>query len=160
MGDIGKICKKDDWLRGTHFFTDFTFHAAAICFRFYALLDRLNVLEWSCTCAHSKCIRPPWPCLATHSGSKGLISAENKFTRSNFMSFSNHIIMTSVSGLYARISFKICQIVAGTSMISQFHEFFNRIFGGFWSLAQLCIRWAESHSLGLSRCLAGLLSLL
>ena len=53
-------------------------NAAAICFRFYALLDRLNVLEWSCTCAHSKCIRPPWPCLVTHSGSKGLISAENK----------------------------------------------------------------------------------
>ena len=62
-------------------------NAAAICFRFYALLDRLNVLEWSCTCAHSKCIRPPWPCLAMHSGSKGLISAENKFTRSNFTNF-------------------------------------------------------------------------
>ena len=63
MGNIGKIRKKDDWLLETHSFTDFTFHAAAICFRFYALLDRLNVLEWSCTCAHSKCIRPPWPCL-------------------------------------------------------------------------------------------------
>ena len=97
MGNIGKICKKDDWLLGTHSFTDFTFHAAAICFRFYALLDRLNVLEWSCTCAHSKCIRPPWPCLATHSGCKGLISAENKFTRSNFTIFSKQVSADSQS---------------------------------------------------------------
>ena len=30
-----------------------------------------------------------------------------------------------------RFIFKICQIVAGTSVIRQFHEFFNLIFGGF-----------------------------
>jgi hypothetical protein len=29
-----------------------------------------------------------------------------------------------------RFRFKICQITAGTSMISRFHEFFNIVFGG------------------------------
>merc|ERR1719464_1077916 len=37
---------------------------------------------------------------------------------------------TSVSG-FLRFTFKICQIVAGTSTISQFHEFLNLVFGGF-----------------------------
>ena len=47
--------------------------------------------------------------------------------------FSNLI---SVSGYCMRFIFKICQTVTGISMISQFHEFFNLIFGGFLSLGQ------------------------
>ena len=47
--------------------------------------------------------------------------------------FSNLI---SVSGYCMRFIFKICQTVTGKSMISQFHEFFNLIFGGFLSLGQ------------------------
>ena len=37
----------------------------------------------------------------------------------------------SVSGHSVCLTFKRCQIVAGTSMIHQFHEFLNLIFGGF-----------------------------
>ena len=40
------------------------------------------------------------------------------------------IHITSVSGSL-HFTFKICQTVAGTSTISQFHEFFNLIFGRF-----------------------------
>ena len=40
------------------------------------------------------------------------------------------IHITSVSGCL-RFTFKICQTVAGTSTISQFHEFLNLVFGGF-----------------------------
>ena len=42
-----------------------------------------------------------------------------------------HIQIASVSGHSIHFIFKTCQIVAGTSMIHQFHEFFNLIFGGF-----------------------------
>ena len=42
-----------------------------------------------------------------------------------------HIQIASVSGHSIHFIFKTCQIVAGTSMIRQFHEFFNLIFGGF-----------------------------
>ena len=100
--------------------------AAAICFRFYALLDRLNVLEWSCTCAHSKCIRPPWPCLATHSGFKGLISAINKFPEvisRIFLSKFQQIHKASIFIHKERFISKISQTISGTSMISQFHNF-------------------------------------
>jgi hypothetical protein len=40
------------------------------------------------------------------------------------------LLITSVSGCL-RFTFKICQTVAGTSAISQFHEFLNLVFGGF-----------------------------
>ena len=40
------------------------------------------------------------------------------------------IHITSVSG-WLHFTLKICQIVAGTSTISQFHEFLNLVFGGF-----------------------------
>ena len=39
--------------------------------------------------------------------------------------------IASVSGRSVHFIFKTCQIVAGTSMIRQFHELFNLIFGGF-----------------------------
>ena len=38
------------------------------------------------------------------------------------------IHITSVSGHSVHFIFKTCQIVAGTSMISRFHEFLNQIF--------------------------------
>ena len=40
------------------------------------------------------------------------------------------ILRTSVSGCL-NYTFKICQTVAGTSTISQFHKFLNLVFGGF-----------------------------
>ena len=49
-----------------------------------------------------------------------------------------HII--SVSGDYSHFLSKICQIVAGTTMISQFHEFFDPIFGGFLRFGST-VRW-------------------
>ena len=49
------------------------------------------------------------------------------------------IYITSVSG-YLSFTFKTCQIVAGASMIHQFHEFFEISFlAGFCNLAQLCL---------------------
>ena len=45
----------------------------------------------------------------------------NKFQQIHIPSVSNHCILCI---------FKTCQIVAGTSMIRQFHEFFYLIFGG------------------------------
>ena len=48
-----------------------------------------------------------------------------------FPSKFKRICITSVSGRCASFTFKVCQIVAGTSTIRQFHEFFNLIFGGF-----------------------------
>ena len=42
-----------------------------------------------------------------------------------------HIQIASVSGHSVRFIFKTCQIIADTSMIRQFHEFFNLIFGRF-----------------------------
>ena len=42
-----------------------------------------------------------------------------------------HIQIASVFGRSVHFIFKTCQIVAGTSMIRQFHELFNLIFGGF-----------------------------
>ena len=53
---------------------------------------------------------------------------KNKFTQSDFTSFSisyvYHILITFVSGLCVRFTFKTCQIVAGISMNHQFHEIF------------------------------------
>ena len=47
------------------------------------------------------------------------------------------IHITSVSGCL-RFTFKICQTVAGTSMISQFHEFFeSRFWRVFYNMNQL-----------------------
>jgi len=37
----------------------------------------------------------------------------------------------SVSGYFMRLDSKVCQTVAGISIMSQFHEFLNLIFGGF-----------------------------
>ena len=42
-----------------------------------------------------------------------------------------YIQIASTSGHSAHFIFKTCQIVAGTSMTHQFHEFFNLILGGF-----------------------------
>ena len=42
-----------------------------------------------------------------------------------------HILIASVSGHSLRFTFKVCQIVAGISTISQFHEFLDLVFGGF-----------------------------
>ena len=64
---------------------------------------------------------------------------KNKLTPSDFTVFPYkflHILITSVSGLCRRFTFKICQTVAGTSMIRQFRISF---LVGFWYLAQ---QWA------------------
>ena len=56
------------------------------------------------------------------------------------------IYITSVSGCLP-FTFKICEIVAYTSMIQQFHEFFESLFGVFFNLAQLCsARVAKQHT--------------
>ena len=39
-----------------------------------------------------------------------------------------HTLITSISGLCVRLTFKICQIVSGTTMIRQFHELFESHF--------------------------------
>ena len=61
---------------------------------------------------------------------------KNKFTQSDFTKFSinyvYHILITFVSGLCVRFTFKTCQIVAGISMTHQFHEIFILILGGFF----------------------------
>ena len=55
-----------------------------------------------------------------------------------FHDFFYQIHLISVSRDYMHLTLKICQIVAGTSMIRQFHEFFESIFlAGFCHLAQL-----------------------
>ena len=46
------------------------------------------------------------------------------------------IYITSVSGCLC-FTFKICQIIAGTSMIRQFHEFFEFLFGGFFQFGPI-----------------------
>ena len=64
---------------------------------------------------------------APHSGSNWLELAKNKFTKSDFTSFSfkfMQIYITSVSGHSQRLIFKIRQTVAGLSITSQFHKFY------------------------------------
>ena len=51
-----------------------------------------------------------------------------------------HILITSVFGLCVRFTFKTCQIVAGISMIRQFHEIFILMFGGFLMLGPTMCR--------------------
>ena len=55
-----------------------------------------------------------------------------------------HICITSVSGRCVRLTFKVCQIVEGVSIIRRFHEFFNLIFGGFLTVQ----RRARSMKIG------------
>ena len=60
----------------------------------------------------------------------------HKFSKANLSQI--HTIFVSDHCLH--FTFKTCQIVAGTSMIRQFHEFFEPIFWRFFfNLAQLCI---------------------
>ena len=58
----------------------------------------------------------------SHSDSKQLKHAKNKFQK---------IYLISVSRHCTRFIIKICQIDAGKSITSQFHDFFNLMFGGF-----------------------------
>jgi hypothetical protein len=48
---------------------------------------------------------------------------QSKFQQIHFISISDHCLL-----------FEICQTAAGKSMNSQFHEFLNLIFGGFFPL--------------------------
>ena len=71
----------------------------------------------------------------THSGSKRLKLAENKFIPSDLTSFSKQVSensITSVSCLGLQCIFKTRQIVEDTSIIRQFHNSFNLIFGVFF----------------------------
>jgi len=68
-----------------------------------------------------------------------LKSADNKFTRCGFTSSFMQVSANSHNFRFRSLcvlcfTFKICQIVAGTCMIRQFHEFFNQIFGGFFEV--------------------------
>lgn len=70
----------------------------------------------------------------THSGSKRLKPAENKFIPSDLTSFSKEVSensITSVSGHGLHYIFKPCLFVSDTTMARQFHNFFNLIFGVF-----------------------------
>ena len=69
----------------------------------------------------------------THSGCKRKKPAENKFNQNDFTSFSMQVSANSHNFRFRflRFTFKICETVAGTSTITQFHEFFNLIFGRF-----------------------------
>ena len=75
---------------------------------------------------------------STHCGSKWLKPAKNKFTEVISQVFTNkfqpsHIV--SVSGHHISFIFKICQTVAGITIMSRFHDFFfNLIFGGFFQI--------------------------
>ena len=51
-----------------------------------------------------------------------------------FLEKFEQIYKTSVSGLCMPFIFKICQTATGKSVISQFHEFLNLIFGGFFAI--------------------------
>ena len=88
---------------------------------------------------------------APHSGSNWLELAKNKFTKSDFTSFSfkfMQIHITSVSGRSKHFILKKCQIVAGPSMIRQFHDLLKVSFlAGFCSLAQLCAGMTAAGSL-------------
>ena len=46
------------------------------------------------------------------------------------------IYITSVSG-YLHFTFKICEIVAYTGMVQQFHDFFESLFGGFFEFGPI-----------------------
>ena len=84
-----------------------------------------------------------------HSGFDWLKIAENKFTQNDFTSFTskfqnNHI--ASISGHFMRFILKIRQIVAGTNMIGQFHEFNQIYFLGVFltfspAVARRRLRW-------------------
>ena len=52
----------------------------------------------------------------------------------NFSSQCQLIYIISISGDCKLFIFKICKTVAGVSPTSQFHEFFNLIFGGYYSV--------------------------
>jgi hypothetical protein len=79
---------------------------------------------------------------AQHSGSNWLELAKNKFTKSDFTSFSFKLIqihLTSVFSHSKRLIFKIRQTVAGTNITSHFHKFYqSQYLAGFCYLAQLC----------------------
>ena len=64
---------------------------------------------------------------APHSGSNWLELAKNKFTKTDFTSFSFKLIqihLTSVFSHSKRLTFKIRQTFAGISISSQFHKFY------------------------------------
>ena len=66
------------------------------------------------------------------------------FWRGFFQLF-QQIYLASVSGPCVHFILKICQTVAGTSKLRHFHEFFNLVFGGFFSIVpsvRLRAAWA------------------
>ena len=80
--------------------------------------------------------------------SKGKKPARNKFTWHDFMNFSHNnfsrLTTFSVSGSCISFTFKICQIVAGISMTSQFSRIYLsnywRIFAIWFHCALWCLR--------------------
>ena len=63
--------------------------------------------------------------------------------------------MLTVSGHYMSFIFKTCQIVACASMIRQFHEFFNLIFGGFLTFGTT-VRWGAKPTPAMTEGVRGL----
>ena len=63
-----------------------------------------------------------------------------------------HIQITSVSGHSVHFIYKTCQIVAGTSIMCQFHEFFNLILAGFLTFGSTVPRSSISFSACCSLC--------
>ena len=88
--------------------------------------------------AATKQLRATAQCTA----SRWLKPAENKFTHSGLTSFSMQVLqiqIVSVSGYVKHYIFKICQIVAGISMIRQFHEFFESHFWRVFDVWRNCV---------------------
>ena len=108
----------------------------------YSIFQRLTwlaswprdvVLEVQKICANEVC---PRKMRAAHSGSKCWKLARNSFLLLFQCDFTNvkwskAIFSISVSGTRMNFIYKSCPTVAGRSMIDQFHESINSIFGAF-----------------------------
>jgi hypothetical protein len=72
-----------------------------------------------------------WSLTVVPNGKKSLKKSSTKVIFTSFSLKVLKIYITSVSGCLS-FTFKICEIVAYTSMIQQFHEFFESLFGVFF----------------------------
>ena len=78
------------------------------------------------------------------SGSKWLKPAKTKLTWGDLTIFSQQV--SSDPFLIMCFIFKICQTVAGISMIYQFHDFLIFFFGGIWQFGlTVCVWWGKEE---------------
>jgi hypothetical protein len=85
------------------------------------------------------------------SGSKWPKPAKYRITSSDFTNFLQltfrQFYCISVSGLCVRFTFKICQIIAGISIICQFHDFFKSHFWRVFAIWPNCARLVRTSDL-------------